>query len=156
MCVSRHETQGPASVHSTTGWWLCHSAKKWNQPPGVTCLMPGWSARADPAALTAHLAPQARRAGSGDQACQVWQKTRSQSGHPFLPGLPKHCLCSDTHRYSGRWKNLETLPGGWGGGSLQGPVAGGISSHRYKRGKQFFLFTEGVAGSIHSYSTYVT
>ena len=74
-------------------------------------------------------------------------------GLSFLPGLPKHCLYSDTHRYSAPWKNLEA---GWRQGSLQSPMAGGISSHRYKGEKQFFPFTEGVAGCVHSYSTDVT
>lgn len=49
--------------------------------PGVTCLMPDWSVRADPAALTAHLTPPPPATAQGGQAqetrwCEVRQETR--------------------------------------------------------------------------------
>lgn len=101
----RHK--GPASVPLTTGWWLCHSAK-WNQPPGVTCLMPGWSA-GQPSCPDCSPGPQAREGRLRRiRRCQSGEETTGKSGHPFLPGLP-NTAHAQIHRYSGHWKSLEAI-----------------------------------------------
>ena len=107
--------------------------------------MPGWSVRADPAALTAHLTPQARREGSGDQVVRSPAGNQMQSGAnwaiPFFLASP-NTVYPQIH--TGTVDTGRILKVGGGSLSLQGSrrglAAGSLSPGKWAHGPpRFFL-----------------